>query len=72
MTDLSIPMSAEEIQAYDKQRRQLYRQLVVLGDIIESHGGPKPSPLTWIPTRKFVPQDVNLELANLDDTAPHD
>ena len=63
------PMTAEQIEEYDRHRRRLYRSLVALGDIIEAHGGPK-SPTPWVPTRELVPQGPNLELARLDDAPP--
>ena len=65
-----VPLTAEQIEDFDCTRRQLYKVLVALGDIIEAHGGPK-TPIPWVPTRKLVPQGVNLELARLDDAPPH-
>lgn len=67
-----VPMTAEEIEDWDRMRRQLHKQLTVLGEILEANG-VKPSPLSWIPTRELVAQGPNLELARLDDAAPaHD
>ena len=64
-----VPMTAEQIEDYDRDRRRLYLQLVALGEIIEAHGGPK-TPTPWVPTRELVPQGLNLELARLDDAPP--
>lgn len=64
------PMSAEQIEDFDRRRRVLYRRLVILGEIIEAHGGPKQAPIPWVPTRECVPQGLNLELACLSGAAP--
>ena len=66
----NTPLTAEQIEDVARRRRRLYKQLVVLGEIIEAHGGPKQAPVPWVPTRKCVPQGLNLELARLSDAAP--